>query len=304
MVTFYIHLSSHLTLLSRQDSAKKQHGWKCWFPHNLQGEKIILYIVRGKKPGNLRITFLHQMSFALIIRFSNGLTDFRIPDTPIEQISPLLLRHCIRNEFPNTRRRRLKFIYAGRVLNNKTDFGKEILEPAKLHQNEATTLIYIHCLVGDELTLQQLQEEESLDLNTPQQSTAPAPVGFDRLLSQGFSQRDINELRAQFQQLYANRLNGADMRQLEDRWIDSSVNNEFDDFNNALAEMTRDETSVVTGDNNMNLLVGILLGCFLGVLALFLLKLELGTSFNRKAKMAVIAGVFVNFSFGLIRMWS
>lgn len=101
--------------------------------------------------------------------------------------------------------------------------------------------IYIHCVIGDELTREQLAQENQLD-NKPQEvSTNPEVIGFDRLLQQGFSQDDVTDLRRQFLLIYGsdNTSSGGDiadveedehrqnrLRQLEERWIESTSNNE------------------------------------------------------------------------------
>ncbi len=159
---------------------------------------------------------------------------------------------------------------------------------------------YIHCLIGDVLNAEELKKENEMDNKVQEQSTTPAPVGFDRLASAGFSQEDISALREQFRQLYGDLPtnedgNGnRDIRQLEERWIDSSVN-EADEFNGLNAG-----SSHLGG--NEDLLIGILIGCLLGVLSLFLLKEE--QLFSKRQRMAIVAGFIVNFSFALVRQWA
>ncbi|CDK24559.1 unnamed protein product [Kuraishia capsulata CBS 1993] len=251
-------------------------------------------------------------SFEFVIRFSTAIPDVTIPIPDVSQVSTSWLKKQIRRSTPSvTGNKRLKLIFSGRVLVNDTNYRDVLVRHSYESDDEDSgkpTQVYVHCLVGDELSAQELQKEDELDNKQPETSTTPAPVGFDRLLSQGFSQQDVLELRQQFQRMHGNlstqRQSAEDIRQLEDRWIDSTVNNEFDDFaapggaGNAALGGSHDS------DANRDLLVGILIGCFLGVFALFLLKLELGDVFNKRTRMAVVAGTFVNFSFGLVRAWS
>jgi hypothetical protein len=194
--------------------------------------------------------------------------------------------------------KRLRFILSGRVLSDSTDLKDEYQRYIRFQDpSERDSKFYIHCLIGDTLSVEELQRENELDNTVQEQSTTPAPVGFDRLAQAGFSQEDINALRRQFRQLYGDLPQGEnnDIRQLEERWIDSSVNHEVDDF-----PMASGSTSAMGG--NEELLVGVLIGCLFGVFGFFLLRGD--KLFNRKQKMAIFAGIIVNFSFALVRQWS
>ena len=94
-----------------------------------------------------------------------------------------------------------------------------------------------------------------------------------------------------------------DIRQLEERWIESSANdpsglttvNSRGLFGLGLAEQ---------GDtNNRDLLVGVLIGAIFGILSLLLLKEEFRI-FNKRTRMAMVAGVLINFSFAIVKQWS
>ncbi|CDR38405.1 CYFA0S02e01310g1_1 [Cyberlindnera fabianii] len=239
----------------------------------------------------------------VIVRFSTAqYPDLPLPPVLLPQLTLSWLRKNVRSKLPDLTRRRLRFINSGRVITDATNLTEEYRRLTRFNrgseQDETEPpKFYIHCLIGDDLTPEELQKENELDNLVQQQSTTPAPVGFDRLASAGFSQEEINALRQQFQQLYGDLPQGenTDIRQLEERWIDSSVNNEVDEFNGANAG-----SSALGG--NEDLLLGALIGCLLGVLALFLIKEE--ALFSRRQKMAVIAGFMVNFSFALIRQWN
>ncbi|KAI3405926.2 hypothetical protein KGF56_001145 [Candida oxycetoniae] len=296
------------------------------------------------------------MKITLITRFTNSLSSIeQIPDLSIpcsvnfdkDDVNKLInvtwIKASIRSKVPQCSQRRLKLIYNGRVLNEKTDFEKEILKPRKasLNQNEP---IYIHCVVGEELTKAQLLEENSID-NKPQEvTTTPNVIGFDRLLQQGFSLEDIGDLRRQFSQLYGSAATSSnqnreiadieeienrqrELRELEERWIESTSNNDGVATAGAAATTGTAATTTTTtttatqnggGDMieqtqgvqpplefdesyaNEDLLLGFCIGVFLGIISVVFFVLD-DTIFNKRQKMAIIAGIFINFSLAIVR---
>ncbi len=239
----------------------------------------------------------------MVIRFSNSsIQDLQLPLVKLDDLSIGWLRQSVRSSIKDLSQKRLRFIHSGKVLTLTTNFKEEFLKMQKFNKDNAEfdKRFYIHCLIGDVLNAEELQKENEMDNKVQEQSTTPAPVGFDRLASAGFSQEDISALREQFRQLYGDLPtnedgNGnRDIRQLEERWIDSSVN-EADEFNGLNAG-----SSHLGG--NEDLLIGILIGCLLGVLSLFLLKEE--QLFSKRQRMAIVAGFIVNFSFALVRQWA
>ncbi|KAI5968244.1 hypothetical protein CANMA_002460 [Candida margitis] len=282
------------------------------------------------------------MRLVLVIRFTNALSATeQIPDLSIpisinldkDDVNKLInttwLKASIRSKLPQCSTKRLKLIYNGRVLNEKTDFSKEVLKPrlANLTDNDS---VYIHCVVSEELTRKQLEEENKLDNKPPEVTTTPNVIGFDRLLQQGFSREDVNDLRRQFYQIYGQGTVGTsseiadveedesrqqNLRQLEERWIESTSNNDATDqtglTNNTTASapetaeqippqtpLDADETKV-----NEDLLLGFCLGVFLGVISVVFLLVD-DTIFNKRQKMAIIAGLAINFSLALVRgLW-
>ena len=191
------------------------------------------------------------MKVQLVVRYVNALKDTVIEaDSDSEIVKNLptsYIREQIRQMHPELAKKRLKLLHNGRVLMSHTDFTKEIAYLQKswddYEEEDAAgagaggasgpVKIYFHCIVGDDLSDQELADEEKLD-QQPVKSTTEAPKGFDRLLSQGFSADDIEDLRRQFFRLHGTQLpsnaNATQIRELEDRWIDSSVNHEIDEF--------------------------------------------------------------------------
>ncbi|CCH44246.1 putative membrane protein [Wickerhamomyces ciferrii] len=255
---------------------------------------------------------LHKIQ--VIVRFSdNTIKDAKLPLIKLTELSNRWLKQSVRQQNPSLSNKRLRFIHSGKVLTDSTNFIDEFLQLQRFsksslgsesnEQHELDRVFIIHCLIGDTLSVDELKRESELDNQVQEQSTTPAPIGFDRLANAGFSQEDIQNLRQQFRSLYGDLpepngentdgSQGRDIRQLEERWIDSSVN-EMDEFN------TGNAGSRLGG--NEDLLIGILIGCLLGVLSLFLLKEE--QLFSKRQRMAVIAGFIVNFSFALVRQWA
>ena len=104
------------------------------------------------------------MRLNVVIRFTNSLSpseqvpDLSIPlsiNYDVDDVNKLVnvvwLKTTIRSKVPQCANKRLRLIYNGRVLNEKTDFKKEVLKP-QLNLDQ----IYIHCVIGDELTREQL----------------------------------------------------------------------------------------------------------------------------------------------------
>lgn len=243
-------------------------------------------------------------NIVIVIRFSTAsYPDLELPPVEPSQLTLPWLRKNVRMKLSDLRNKRLRFILSGRVINESTNLVDEYNRYIRFQSEDdgVDKKFYIHCLIGDILTQQELAKENEMDNKVQEQSTTPAPVGFDRLQNAGLSQEDINMLRRQFRQLYGDLpqvQNEADIRQLEERWIDSSVNHEIDDFN--VATSNGGSGSMMSG--NVDLLVGVLIGCLCGVLSVFLLMT--GKLFNKRQKIAIVAGIIVNFSFALVRQWS
>ncbi|EER35842.1 conserved hypothetical protein [Candida tropicalis MYA-3404] len=286
------------------------------------------------------------MKITLVVRFINSLSasdqvpDLKIPiginfdkDNVNRLVNVIWLKATIRKDVPQCANKRLRLIHNGRVLNERTDFENEVLK----HRSE-TDQIFIHCVIGEELTKEQLDEENQLD-NRPQVvSTNPQVIGFDRLLQQGFSQEDVVDLRRQFYSLYGgDNSTGGDiadveedenrqnrLRELEERWIESTSNT--DPQANGRAPLSRDggsggpSTATATGDDdqfqaapppsqsldvdesriNQDLLLGFTIGVFLGVIAVVFLLAD-DSVFNKRQQMAIIAGICINFSLAIVR---
>ena len=272
----------------------------------------------------------------LTIRFTTS-----IPDLPLDIPSPLstttlALKRRIRTLLPpDAAKRHLRLIHAGKVLAD-TSALSSLLKPSlpraqtpsgdgspdssakgKAPMRELApsppTQVYIHCSIGEVLSAEALAVEadalnpppEPSSLPLPPNNTTPAPTGFDRLLTAGFSAAEIASLRAQFLALQAHAHtpdtmpSAAEMRVLEDRWIDESAGGPggeggaggFGDVGGGGANSYED------------MLVGNVLGFFWPLGALVWLLREEGI-WNGRRQMAVFTGIMVNVAFSVLRVTS
>lgn len=242
-------------------------------------------------------------------------------------------RTVIRGKVQGTQSRRLRLIYNGRVLNDKTNFRTEVFQPklrqmAETGDAEDTLTLYVHCLIGDELTPAQLAQEKEMD-NKVQEGGTDAPViGFDRLLLQGVSALDVSDLRRQFQQIYfpggtetstegvtdveESETRQENVRQLEEQWLESTNGGSFrvnpepsrpglPEGAGSQANVERAGLELEGTSHNASLLLGLLIGTFLGVVALVFLMMD-DSMFNETHKMAMILGISINLFIAFLRV--
>ncbi|KAL1746202.1 hypothetical protein HDZ31DRAFT_34704 [Schizophyllum fasciatum] len=174
-----------------------------------------------------------QRERQLVVRFTEG-ADLTITIDQLDTVADVLNK--IRTQRPDLRRRRLRLIYAGRLLTSdvfvfqhlaaaEERARKRDAEKKEFGQPEARH-VWIHCNVGPEL---QPGEEEEGEARV-QTSQIQVVRGFDRLASLGFSDADIANFRRQFHGRSADFLD-TDFateeeyrdytRTLEEQWIDS-----------------------------------------------------------------------------------
>jgi iron-sulfur cluster assembly 1 len=192
----------------------------------------------------------------------------------------------------------------------------------------ATQRIYIHCSIGDlVLTPTELADEARLGSrseiqddaseqhmeSTPHEKDAtetvtpppaPAPRGFDRLLTAGFTPSEVSALRIQFLAIQAHTHtpdtmpSPAELRDLEDRWLDNS--NAAGDLDAAAGG------SLGAGDDDVqagaldDMIWGTAMGFFWPVGCLMWGVRESGI-WSQRRKMAVVVGFLLNVGLGLIR---
>ncbi|GAB0135033.1 hypothetical protein EsDP_00003385 [Epichloe bromicola] len=191
----------------------------------------------------------------LTIRFSASLPDLDLDIPQPQSTTVLSLKHLLRTRLST--RNRLRLIYRGRILPDSSALGSVLKPPlqppssssepdakakgkGKAIDGHVPVRIYVNCSIGDELTPEELADEQAsasrpprdvapTESSKPAASTRPRPTGFDRLLQAGFTSSEISTLRTQFASIQNERFAPDSMpspdslRRLEDAWIDTNA---------------------------------------------------------------------------------
>ncbi|KAF2622658.1 hypothetical protein BU25DRAFT_208249 [Macroventuria anomochaeta] len=201
---------------------------------------------------------------------------------------------------------------------------------------------YIHCSLGDALTPAELESEATLAQNTEtslksqyetsqglashrrsssgaqsssnnatqrrgSSTTTPAPQGFDRLLTSGFTAQEVASLRSHFQTNLSfthtpdTMPSPAEMRVLEDRWLDSTATDPSPALTGEADAGWGAGFAVEEGGLD-DMLWGYMTGFFWPLGALIWGFREDGV-WSRRRQLAVVMGVLINAIFGFMR-WS
>ncbi|KAK4864814.1 hypothetical protein LT330_001437 [Penicillium expansum] len=141
-------------------------------------------------------------------------------------------------------------------------------------------------------------------------TTTPAPRGFDRLLSAGFTATEITALRSQFLAMQSvsrtpdTMPTGDQLRDLEDRWMDEgSTTAQVQGLGGEGGGVGDDEGGIGSGSRGAmdDMLWGAVMGFFWPVGCAMWLRREEGVWSWRKG-VAVCVGVIVNAVFGAMRI--
>ncbi|KAJ5179791.1 hypothetical protein N7492_003001 [Penicillium capsulatum] len=143
----------------------------------------------------------------------------------------------------------------------------------------------------------------------PQSTTTPAPRGFDRLLSAGFTAAEVTALRSQFlamQSVSRTRDTmpmGEELRELEDRWMDEGLTAAQAQGGGEAGAMGDDDGGIGSSSRTAmdDMLWGSVMGFFWPIGCAMWLRREEGVWSWRKG-VAVFVGVMVNATFGAIRI--
>ncbi|KAJ6090392.1 hypothetical protein N7486_009207 [Penicillium sp. IBT 16267x] len=219
------------------------------------------------------------------------------------------------------------------------DKGKQPVRDQRLR-------IYIHCSIGDialseadlaaeaeiASTLLQSEKEENVSslLSTasstiphrsgssvfpsrssaaPETTTTPAPRGFDRLLTAGFTAAEVTALRSQFLAVQSvsrtpdTMPSGEELRDLEDRWMDEGSTAAGMMGGGEGAGVGDDDGGLGSGSRSAmdDMLWGAVMGFFWPIGCAMWLRREEGVWSWRKG-VAVFVGVLVNAAFGAMRI--
>jgi hypothetical protein len=271
------------------------------------------------------------------IRFTTA-----IPDLPLDIPEPhgttvIALKHLLRSKLdPQTSKHRFRFIHGGKLLQDEdllTDVLKIPHAPPRAPDPKGKgkeveippSRVYINCSIGDVLSSAELSAEalaaaessnkskKGRDTKSPskngavsQSTTTPAPRGFDRLLSGGFTPAEVNQLRLQFLSIQASihtpdtMPSPSTLRRMEDAWIDDNAGQ---------AGTTSGDGAFDFGDDSLgggaldDLLWGNIMG-FLWPLGCVGWIIREGGVWSRRRQIAVITGFMLSISFGILRVIS
>lgn len=276
----------------------------------------------------------------LVIRFSTSNPDIILTIEKPPTTTCVSLKQQIRSHLDApASESRLRLIHAGKVLQDNAALSASlnvVLPPPTAYDDEnksekakgkqpvrdvkiPVARVYIHCSIGDALTPIELsteakaaQEADAALASKTQPSmttegaenastTTPAPHGFDRLLTAGFTAAEVATLRTQFLAIQAHTHTpdtmptGAELLALEEQWLDNTTNP-----STAGAEDTGGFGAEDAGGLE-DMLWGNLIGFFWPVGAMFWLMREDGV-WTKRRQIAVLSGFLVNLCFGFLRV--
>jgi hypothetical protein len=280
-----------------------------------------------------------EQSRQFIIRFASS----SIPDlpltistnlntTPIISLNLFIRPHLLASASNS----RLSLINAGKLL-RPTDPLSILLYPPVVQNslNEKAPAheapIYIHCSLRNPLSPTSLERERAEveaaqnallsqsslthvrhtnhdrdNIGSIRNGIAPAPLGFDRFLSQGWSADDIEDLRSAFvaRLAYTHPLplpSGHTLQALEDVWLDSThLRDESTPENEWVIDDEEDEARALD-----DRLIGSMVGFFWPVAGWMAIRREAGgEGWSERRMLGVILGVLINLLFGTLRALS
>ncbi|KAJ3311875.1 hypothetical protein HDV04_003615 [Boothiomyces sp. JEL0838] len=164
-----------------------------------------------------------------------------------------------------------------RIINSYPDVRDKflrIIQRGKILNNSVVinSDTVLHCSISDEESNQSSVEQDT------------RRVGFDRLLEMGLEENEVLELRQQFHTLRGvNILETPNLAtQAEEQWIENAGNE-----------------SVEVSESQVDLLMGLVLGYFAGIIIIFWLKEA--NIFSRRQQQGIISGIVINVFFGILR---
>ncbi|KAL3479865.1 DUF2407 C-terminal domain-containing protein [Aspergillus californicus] len=189
----------------------------------------------------------------------------------------------------------------GDIVLSETDLAAEAAVSSTLHNNQSS-----HASSKTETLGHQSHTNTNNQLSS---STTPAPRGFDRLLSAGFTAAEVTALRSQFMAIQSvSRTpdmmpSGSELRELEDRWMDegSSAMGAGAVAGGEGVAFNDDDGGFGSRGAIDDMLWGAVMGFFWPVGCAMWLRREEGVWSWRKG-LAVFVGVVVNIGFGAMRI--
>lgn len=272
----------------------------------------------------------------ITVRFTTAIPDLLLDIQNPNDTSVISLKHIIRSKLGEpTSKHRFRFIHGGKLLRDDDILGAVLKIPSAPPRapdpkgkgkaiEEPPARVYINCSIGDVLTSAELstealaaaassnktRKEREIRIETTaaaaQSTTTPAPRGFDRLLSGGFTPAEVNQLRLQFLSIQSNihtpdtMPSPSTLRRMEDSWIDDNAGN---------AGGGSVEGGFDFGDDGLgggaldDLLWGNIMG-FLWPLGCLGWVIREGGVWSRRRQIAVFTGFVLSLTFGMLRVVS
>jgi len=268
----------------------------------------------------------------LTIRFASSIPDLLLTISSPQTTTGIALKHLIRTHLqPPTSTQHYRLISSGKPLADTSLLSNVFKLPppppdpsGKGKAPERVERVYIHCVIGDVLTPAELEaerlaaetviapalkpKEKNGVLNGGSEgrtTTTPAPRGFNRLLTTGFTAPEVNQLRLQFRSIQSNihtpdtMPSPSTLMRMEDAWIDDNT------ANTAAGASTADGGGFDFGDDIGGALDDLLWGNVMGFLwplgCLGWVVREEGV-WSRRRKVAVFTGAMLSFTFGILRV--
>ena len=277
-----------------------------------------------------------ERALLLTVRFTTSIPDLLLEIPTASETAVIAVKHLIRSRLDqSTSRNRFRLIHGGKLLKDDDNLAAALRIPSSpprapdpkgkgKYVEDPPARIYINCSIGDELTSAELSAEalaatESVTKSRKDResriefkkaaalpTTTPAPRGFDRLISGGFTPAEVNQLRLQFLSIQANihtpdtMPSPSTLRTMEDAWIDDNAGNTgagagdggFDFGDDGLGSGALDD--LLWGN-----IIGFLwpLGCVGWIIR------ESGV-WSKRRQIAVFTGFVLSLTFGILRIVS
>lgn len=280
-----------------------------------------------------------ESTLHITVRFTTSIPDLLLDIPEPDETTVIALKHLIRSKLDSpTSQHRFRFIHSGKLLKDD-DILSAVLKipspppraPDPNGKGKAVEppppRVYINCSIGDVLTSSELSAEAlaatastkkskktsrseagnggSVQSATPT-TTTPAPRGFTRLLTAGFSTAEVNQLRLQFRSIQSN-IHTPDtmpspntLLRMEDAWIDDNAGNAGTGAGNGGFDFGEDGLS---GGSLDDLLWGNVMG-FLWPLGCIGWLIREGGVWSRRRQIAVFTGFVLSLTFGMLRVVS
>lgn len=274
---------------------------------NMSSEPLLPVATPGASQKNLKVLFASEAIAPLLLNITN---------VPTDTLTPPHLRQTVRGLRPaETAGHTLRFLRAGALLTSPLLRS----QLAAYADSPSAEPFSIHCLIGvdtlpstQDILAQEAQYDDGSLGQTGQgdgSAQGMGAIGFDRLRAVGFSDDEIDLLRAQFRATYGDLQGGGadtaegpreetaggtgdgatDMRELEEQWMENGVGDNDDRFNSVPHTNFR---------ANVDMLIGVSVGFLFGVFALVLIKIT--GLFHRRQHMPMVLGMLMNLVFSFL----